>query len=55
MQYKPQDGEYLNVVTRDIGVPNNLIQDNVGERTGSQTELQECICRCRNDGKITEP
>ena len=31
IQYKSQAGEYLNVVTRDIGVPNTLISDNTGK------------------------
>ena len=33
MQYNSQSGEALNVVTRDIGVPNNLVSDNTGEKT----------------------
>ena len=44
---KSQDGEALNVVTRDIGFPKILISDNVGEHTGPQTEPKECIrCFC---------
>ena len=37
MRYKSQTGEYLNVVTKDIVVPNNLISDNAGKHMGSQT------------------
>ena len=40
MKPKSQDGEALNVTTRDIGVPNTLISDDEGEQTAPQTELQ---------------
>ena len=55
MQSKSQAGEYFNVATRDIGVPDTLISDNSGEQMGPQTELQECISRYRIDGRTTEP
>ena len=40
MQSNSQSGEALNVPTRDIGVPNTLVSDTVGEQTGPQIELQ---------------
>ena len=55
MQSKSKYGEALNVVTRDIGVPDTLISDNAREHTGPNTELQECICRFCIDGSTTEP
>ena len=55
MRSKSQYGKYLNVVTRDIGVPKTLISYNAGKQTGTHTELQECICRCRIGGRTTEP
>ena len=54
MQYNSQAGEDLNVVTMDIGSPNNLILYNEGEHVGPQTDIQECIHRCSIDGRITE-
>ena len=54
MQYKSQDGVDLNVVTKDIGVPNTLISENSGEQTGPQTELQECVRHCSVYGRTTE-
>ena len=53
MKYKSQAGEALNIVTRDIGVPNTLISDNAGEQMVLHTELQECICRCFIDDMTT--
>ena len=52
---KSQSGESLNGVTRNIGVLNTLIPDNVGEQTGTQTDLQECIRLCHIDGRTMEP
>ena len=40
VQYKSQAVEALNVVTRDIEVPNTLISENAGEHMGPQIELQ---------------
>ena len=37
MQSKSQYGETLNVVTRDIGIPNTLISHNSGGKMGPQT------------------
>ena len=39
MQYKSQSGETLNVLTRDIGIPNTLISHNSGGQMRPQTEL----------------
>ena len=55
MRYKSQAGEDLNIVKRDIGVPNTLISDNAGGKAVPHTELQECIRRCCVDGSTTEP
>ena len=41
MRSKSQAVESLNVVTRDIGVPNTLIPGNAVEQTVPQIELQE--------------
>ena len=54
MQSKSQGGEALNVVTRDIGVPNTLISDNPGKQLVTQTGPQECICCCQIDCRTTE-
>ena len=54
MQSNPQAREDFNVVTRDIGVPNTVISDNVGEQTGPQIELHEFICRFCIGGRTTE-
>ena len=55
MKYKSQAGGDLNVVTKDIGVPNTLISENSGEQTGPQIELQKFVRRCCIYVRTTEP
>ena len=55
MKFKSKSGEALNVVTRDIGVPNPRIPDNAGEQMGPQTEVHQIIYYCHIDGRTTEP
>ena len=55
MTTKAHAGDALNCVTRDIGIPNTLISDNAGEQDGKDTEMQECVRRCKMDYRTTEP
>ena len=52
---KSRAGDSLNVVTRDIGLPNTLVWDNAGEHIRLQIELQEFIRCCCIDVRTTKP
>ena len=51
--FKSQAVECLNLVTREIGVPNILISDNTGEQMVPQTGQQKSMCCFHIDGRTT--
>ena len=55
VRYKSQAGEDLNVITRDIEVPNTLISYNAGGHMVQQTELHKYIRLYCINGRRTEP